>query len=727
MNLPHLSAPELAVRAVVGTAVLVVAGWSVARVAVTSGRDEFAAGAGDGDTAMRRLVVALAWGVGVVPTFAFFAHLLGGVTVSAGAVAVSAVGHVLAATAIARLRGASGSELVPWHGLAAALRRCYRPVIAAFAIFAWWFVDHDPAVPPGSCVTQAAAVAAGWNVSDVDLLHGNLGDNRLGNSGVIAGAMAVYGQLAFRMLYGLLAAMLALGGWLLGRAAIARRWAGWLGLAVLALNPYVASLPLIDENLLTLAFAASFLPLVFAPGVSWLAIGALYGLAATMRHPLGLALPAMLLGAWRTGRWRAVGGLLSGGLVMTACEHLHHVLAFGSVLRFESNAYFMPQDYELFGLRWRWKGFLNWPFHDRLIRTPHNPFPMLIMWPLAVLDHLGLVLSALGTAGFVAIWRRPGRALFWLLWFAPVMASIAVQEAWDYPNKMGVILIVFVPVVRWITAGAAAVARGGRRVWIAVAAIALSLLAGAGAVRSLDVPADARYLRHYQIADTEDPAEQAELRRLWTSPALWPSPARYGRYGPGGTLADLGTEHELTVSWGWPRREVPAFGGPVTVALRTGRKPALGIVPADTPVDVDLTTNPGRHIVTPATAGADGGGRENAEKSGRPWWLTAIRGAHVTILELSARPRDPAACEPDRDQRKCLFYGTLDHGVEPRANAAATEVRARAADRVVIRLPAGGVSLARAINEIGGVVELSRFVVDEGAAIERGRHLFWHN
>ena len=754
MQIPAATIAELLVRLIIGVPTLLIAGWSIARLVVPATdeppTDEFPADespAAQSDVPLLRLSVALGWGFGVVPTFAFFAHLLAGIAVtelSIFAVVAIQLAVITAYLSVSETFETETSESgtsesgtfepgtfesrLPWRGIGEVWRHHRGPVLTAAVIFVAWFIKHDGSIPSGSCVTQAAAVASGWDPTSFDLLRGNLGDNRLGNAGVIAGSMAVFGQWAFRVLYGLLAAMLAIGGWLLGRSVTPRRWAGWLGLLLLPLNPYVASLPLIDENLLTLATTATFLPLAMAsmgrPSSSWprwVVIGALYGLAATMRHPLVLAFPALVVAARRP---RAIASLIAGTAALTCLEHAHHVLAFGSLFKFESNAYFMPQTYSLFGAEFRYNGMLNWPVHDALIRTPHNPWPTLLMWPLAVADHLGYLAFSALLVGFVAAWRRRRRALFWLLWFVPVMASLAVQEAWDYPNKMGVILVVFVPLVVWVIEGVAAIARRPRAGLVAFVAMLVATVAAVAAVRGVNVPADTRYFAHYQLpaAESESYLQTARDRASDVDP--WPDFSRISRYGAvfnPRKLTVIGRENEQSPAWGWHPGELPARGDPIVVHLDLRQPPwhrndVVRLASPGARVDVDLVTRPQRQLIGPLKL---------------PWedhnaWLTAIDGPNLTVLELGFLTRDSAACDPAKDQRKCRFYGTFDRGIDAHANAAAKVIEP-AGPGITIRIPAGGLSFAVSINERGNVVELWKVLASRDGISTDGPYAFWHN
>ena len=714
MVVPELSLSQFLLQAVVGFATLMLAGWTTARLAVDGQHP---------DAAIRRLLFTLAWGFGVVPTWAFFAHLLGRVEVSLAAVLVAGAVQVVFSTAALRARGDSTPWNDPNEGLVD-LWRARWPVLAALLIGALWYVKHDGSVPSGSCVTQAAQVATGWDPSGLDLLRGNLGDNRLGNAGVLAGSMAVFGQFGFRMLYALLAVLLALGGWTLGQTITNRRWGAWLGLLLLPLNPYVASLPLIDENLLALSFSVAFLPLCIGGG-RWWAIGALYGLCATMRHPLALGFPALALLAWRSERgWRDVLALTIGAAGLTAIEHLHHYLAFGSVLRFESNAYFLPQSYELLGLQFQWKGFLNWPLHSHLVRTPHNPFPTMVMWPLSVADHFGLVLSGLMLTGLLASWRRPWRAALWALWFFPVQASLMVQEAWDYPNKMGVILVVGVPLVAWILEGAAAVAADRRRVGGVWAVLTLTTWLAIRAAAGVSAPADARYFDHYRLPHQESQTWLQERKDALTDVGFLPDFSRLSRYGPlldGRKLDDLGKEHRQGHSWGWHHDEPPSRGDPLVITLDLSQPPwrktdFIRLAPAATPVDIDLVERPQRHVAGPIPL---------------PWerfdgWLTAVDSEQLAVLELGFVPRKLGQCTPADDERRCRFYETFAAGLQRNANTAARRARPEGSV-VTVKLPAGGLSFVVSINERGNVLQLWKVRVSADAVHAEPPRTFWHN
>lgn len=406
----------------------------------------------DADDGLHLLAHAALWAFLGVPALAFWLHLLTRVQMGMGLVLLSAAVHAGLALAWRSGESRRGSLAGHWLG-AAELGQAWRErrgvVLAACAVAAVWFLRHPSGVPPGSCVADAAQVALGWHRWPIDLLREDLSHSALGAAAVVSSSLASWGLLGNRVLHGVLGLCLALGGWLIG-AAIDRHSEPqrpalrWWGLAVAGLNPWALSIPLIDENLLTYGF--SIVPLAAialrfsqppglrsdaaGPQASWWAIGWLLGLCMAIRHPLVLGVPALVWLAWHgasgtSGRWRPVAAVLLGLLGATLLEHLHHLLAFRSLLRFESNVAYLPQPYRLFGVEFHWGGMVNWPIHDTLVRTPHNPLPMLVMWPLVVARWLGSVLVGVTLLGAWAAWRRDRRlAVGWLLWLVPMSLSL---------------------------------------------------------------------------------------------------------------------------------------------------------------------------------------------------------------------------------------------------------------------------------------------------------------
>ncbi len=691
-----------------------------------------------------RLLVALVWGFGMVPTFAFFLHLFTFIPVTFATLALSGLLNAGVAGFCLLRRDRSGSlaaRLLPFDRAELAERGVW-PVLGASALVGVaYFLKFDNTGPvEWSCLHESAFIAVGLK-GGVDLLRDSHFDARLGNTGVLSGMMAVFGAMGLRLLYGLIGMLLALGGHAIGRWVGRRAAWGWFGMAFLALNPYVTFIPRLDENLLTLAFATALVPFLARLGSSWLVGGTLFGLVVTMRHcllPAILAMGAVLVTAPR--RMRAIGAFLAAFVVVTIPENLHHLLAMGSLLRFETNNKLPPFPYQFLGFDFQWPGLMNWPFLEQVIRTPHNPFPNFLLWPLNVADHLGLILTALMLLGFVAIWARSRtQALFWLLWSAPVVAGLAVQENWDYANKVGVILIVFGAVAAWVVAGAAFVGRRPVVGLVAVALLAGGLHVGIRGVRDWRVPADPRYYAANPVSTLECPQRvEREAERL-TRGSLLPNYGRLAAFGPflsGRKVTELWRDIQtyrqvVRHPWGWFPREASRTSDPVTVRLDL-RRPLDDRTDLLTVVEASAGLPAEGEVPLLDVLGAPG--RIDVRDVRVPW------DSRPLVLQLAVGPRNsgvalffqdpPIERLPSGCQTCNVEHGYVDmlYGLLGTEVMSAPPVVVRDVGPILdIRLPAGSVSVALMTN-LGAArgILWKAHVTPDGAQVAAPFQL-WHN
>lgn len=579
------------------------------------------------------LTLALAWGLGMVPTAAFLLFTATGWPVAWPTLYGCAGLNLLAAAVIWRWRrGAANAALLP-AGLLATLGRHRGPLLATLAIGLFYLLRYDQSgyTLMESCIHELGFVAVGALKLDVSPMVSSAQDARLAVPAVMSGFLAVFQGLGLPALFGFCGLMLALGGYLMGLAR-GDQGSGWIGMVLLALNPYVLRIPLVDENLVTLAFCAALVPWLTLRNAPWLQLGLLAGLVMGMRHILVLAMPAMWLACWLDGRnWRRLLTFTAATALATVPWHLHHQLALGSVLRFESFSQMPPAPHDFGFAEVMWNGLLNWPFHSQIVRTPHNPYPTFLMWPLYLFDHFGAALAALGAVGWLRGWlREPGRAAVWTLWFALAMAALLVQENWDYPNKMNVVLILFWAPLVWCIDGLRAMRSAvEQRSWWGPAAAVLvagGVVVLGHQVRHWQVPADARYAgveaRRYGSPGPMDDAgerwdflEEAALveraRAEVSDVGVLPD---YGRAtGAGAALTwsrVQGLWRQLsapgapqkTTPWGWTRHNIPAHGPAVTVRLDLSAppwQPGEWLRLDEGPVDLDLTAGAGVQIVGP--------------------------------------------------------------------------------------------------------------------------------
>jgi hypothetical protein len=407
---------------------------------------------------------------------------------------------------------------------------------------------------------------------------------------------------------------------------------------------------------------------------------------------------------------------------------VHHLLAFGSILRFETYPQYPPFDYRIAGVPFSWRGLMNWPFHDDLVRTPHNPFPMLVAWPLHLAGRLGLLLSALVVVGAVAIWRkRPRDAVFWLLWSAVVVAGLAVQEAWDHLNKMGVMAIVFGSVAAWAVAGAAWV-RSRPSVGIPlVAALAAAGALGIPSLRDWRAPADERYWRlapatpelHSRVA--ADAAKAADVGWLPDLSGLDPHGPVLDVRKPLRAIDELASPPAVLrrQPWGWFPEEPGPRGAPVVVRIDLGRDPVDGsfLSLTDDEPDVDVSRDGATwHVRGPDVAWA--GGPVDA-------YLTS--GDQVATVAIWIGREGDAGGEAGRgrvhDRRK-LFSVASGTDVRDDAALAGRDLSRR---DLRVRVPAGSLSIVMEKNLRGVRVYLWKANVSPAGVALTGPFEPWHN
>ncbi|MBM4387247.1 MAG: hypothetical protein FJ088_05875, partial [Deltaproteobacteria bacterium] len=341
------------------------------------------------ESSLRLLISAIGWGFGVIPLLTFWLHLFTRARFSIWLMAAATLMNLIAVAAWRLYRDRRLPRLqafIPISIVPRAIKSNRLLFIAAALVAFYYFLNFESRLPiDSSCIYAAALEATGFIDGGHDLLKDNIDDTRLGNTALLAAALALYGTFGFRLVYGVCGFLLFLGGFLIGRDAGGSRPWGWMGAIFLSLNPYVLTIPLPDENLFALTAGAAMLHLLFFPRRNWILIGALFALVVTIRHVLVLALPALLYSVFHDeNRKIAFAHFMAAFTVLTLPEHMHHHYALGSVFRFESHAQFPPFQYDIFGFGFQWNGMLNWPFHDSIVRTPHNPYPTFLLWILAV-------------------------------------------------------------------------------------------------------------------------------------------------------------------------------------------------------------------------------------------------------------------------------------------------------------------------------------------------------
>jgi len=686
--------------------------------------------------------IATAWAIGVIPMFALWLNLMAGTPLQGWVLGCFAALNLALIRWLRRdlvTRSWIGTLRPPrapsWAALA--------PLGAALAVAAIYALRYDGAHPVhDSCIYNAARAALGQFPEAVNLWSENLEDARLGNSALLAGSALLFGGAGWRAIYAISGFLVALGAFIVGRDMGGSRRYGWLALVIIPLNPYTLSIALPDENLFTLAISGALAPLLLKRKPGGGVFGVLFGLVVLCRHIMVLALPAVvfaLRGSTRRLRWTAIGAFL----VTVGPALVRHRVALESWWRFESHEQFPAFPYDIFGVEVLWNGMLNWPFVGELIRTPHNPFPTMVLWPLHLADRLGLVIFGLMLCGFVAIWwtrkkKGPNRAVLWALWALPSLGALAVQEAWDQPNKMGVVVMLFLAFAAWLVAGTAWVVRRPRwgvGVMVVIAAVGLFLVP---AMRDWRVPIDERYVYTWgAMYQAEIPAVVDREAARQTDLDLWPDYSVVGPFDRGfiwHNLRELGRQivdgDALAPSYPlqWFRTEIPSAGAPVTIAID------LSAAPGEVPYVIEAEGEP--HLdITAAPA-------DRVELQ-VPWddrtvrgLATRSQGVNVVHFDFVMR-HNPTAWDDayggengvaNSEEQRCGKIGWL-LGRET-YDCPGSELEPTQLDSPIIRvrMPAGALTASWMLSPAGETLLLWKaLVTSEGITILRDAVPFWHN
>lgn len=332
---------------------------------------------------------------------------------------------------------------------------------------------------------------------------------RLGPTFMIAPFLAWFDQAGLRILHAVCGVVIAAFTYATAVRLLNRKWAGYVAAAAMTLNPFILSIPHVDENILALAPMAGAFYFLMSPAYSSWTAGAMFGFGIGSRHVLLLALPALafpyLMKDQRKKLLAAGAGLLVFCLPWIIL-HIAYIVQTGGI-GYESFTIRPDVAYELFGYRFSLRAFLGWPFTDEPLRSPYNGYPTVISYPLTLVRTFGLlfcaaILAGLLKSGGLSLLKRLTSFLF----FVPFTLMLMMQAGWEEPNKMGLFLVVSSPLALFGTAGIATLFNDasrrlslGRfsipyspRGWISLAVCAVVVLVSTLLLRAPDYPLDER-------------------------------------------------------------------------------------------------------------------------------------------------------------------------------------------------------------------------------------------
>ena len=363
-------------------------------------------------------------------------------------------------------------------------------------------------------------------------------DQRLGAGMTAAPAFVLYGKAGFRLLFGLLAGLIALGGYLFGREVFGPRWPAVAVGAAVALNPYTLAVNRLNPNqfalaggLLLCAVLASMLRTRTTSLGPAIVAGLLFGAIGNIRPEAVVAAPAFFWGlaATREGRWKRVGVACGVAFVLVLPTLLWNAHALGNPLM-HSSQYgefqgFRPTfPHRFLGSTFEFNGLLNWPFHTEVVRTPHFPLPVFLLVPAQFLLTWGALLlgaALVGAWALVADPERRAQGLLLLGWGVPTFLLMLPHENWD-ELKMTYALLTYPALGLAVAAGLEVWVEAARskrtQPLILGAVVVLGLVLGARSLRRVDVPLDERWYERFPGAAANGSGIELltdDLRRDW--------------------------------------------------------------------------------------------------------------------------------------------------------------------------------------------------------------------
>ena len=368
---------------------------------------------------------------------------------------------------------------------------------------------------------------------------------RMGVTALISPFMSLFGMTGVRVFWALIMALLPLTTF-----ATCRKL-GLAGAPALFAAAVAAGLPAVvgvqDQNRILLSITGFLAYLMVTRLDRPLMLGGVLAIAWAAEPALIVTSPVLLLilltdssRFWRAKatRRRAFVRLATGFLVVGFPFMFRMLLVSGSPLGHEHFSYNPSYDYSFLGIPFTLNAYLNWPFHDHLVRSLYNPLPNLALVPLSILNHLGLILATVTLYGFLVLLVRRRYRLFGTLfaWFALMAGSLAFIENWTEMNKWDIVVMAYVPLFIACGFGIDSLAGGrqGRVGRIAVLAGLAGLLAlGRHGLTLLDAPVDSRLLGTPVGTEgpgvPEDPTYMAFERHAIRDVSPWPGKSREGR------------------------------------------------------------------------------------------------------------------------------------------------------------------------------------------------------
>lgn len=301
-----------------------------------------------------------------------------------------------------------------------------------------------------------------------------------------------------------------------------------------------------NPNMMGMSIISLLIYLLVKQNPQGFIIGLIYGILGGIRNEAILFLPAIIYKLYVSSdkKIKEIPLFFLGAFFGILPILYWNAFAFGNPFmhptQFRGLDGFRPEFVHRF-LFWKFNfnGMLNYPFHNKIIRTPYFTFPVFILLPLTLISSFGIFLTSMIFTGSIRMFKKYRKIwIFLFLWFMPMFALLSVQENWS-DKKTTFILMWFNPLLLCLGLGIEKffVTKRLLRYTTAVLLISLILFLGVTSAKNLNFEEDARWYERFPRAikgtsfsfigddlrtKTEDPAELEAQKELLTKANFLP-------------------------------------------------------------------------------------------------------------------------------------------------------------------------------------------------------------
>lgn len=228
-----------------------------------------------------------------------------------------------------------------------------------------------------------------------------------------------------------------------------------------SLNSYILSINNLNPNILGMMIISLLLFLFIRESPKGFISGLLYGALGGIRNEAVLFFPAILYKFFSSSEKKGKEAALFvlGALITIAPILYWNYYAFGNPFMHPTQSPrlegFRPVfEHQFLFWKFNFNGMLNFPFYNKIIRTPYFPFPTFLLLPLTLTGTLGIILCAFIFTGAASLFNKHRRIfIFLVLWFLPMYLLLLFQENWSN-LKMTFLLMCLNPLIVFISLGA---------------------------------------------------------------------------------------------------------------------------------------------------------------------------------------------------------------------------------------------------------------------------------